>query len=173
MCLSCKSKLGFSLDERAFLVIAEGSESEHGGAVDASEYQLCANLHLAKCNWLVEVAPVRKLCTSCALTRTRPRDGDTVALASFAAAEKAKGRLVVELIDLKLPIVNRDADPQYGLAFDLKASQSENVVTGHHNGVITLDLAEGDDCTASSCGSRTRCSRAWAWRRSPSAPAVS
>lgn len=90
VCLSCKSKLGFSLDDMAFLVIAEGSESEHGGAVDASEYQLCANLHLAKCNWLVEVAPVRKLCTSCALTRTRPRDGDTVALASFAAAEKAK-----------------------------------------------------------------------------------
>ncbi len=61
VCLSCKSKLGFSLDDMAFLVIAEGSESEHGGAVDASEYQLCANLHLAKCNWLVEKGPIVKL----------------------------------------------------------------------------------------------------------------
>ena len=29
-------------------------DSEHGGAVDSSQYQLCANLHLAECNWLVE-----------------------------------------------------------------------------------------------------------------------
>jgi hypothetical protein len=145
VCLSCKSKLGFSIDDMAFMVIAEGSESEHGGAVDASEYQLCANLHLAKCNWLVEVAPVRKLCTSCALTRTRPRDEDTVALAAFAAAEKAKRRLIVELVDLKLPIVGRDEDPDFGLAFDLLSSADEKVFTGHANGVITLDLAEGDD----------------------------
>ena len=53
VCLSCGSKLGFSLDDMAFLVIASGAESEHGGAVDASEYQLCANLHAAECNWLV------------------------------------------------------------------------------------------------------------------------
>jgi hypothetical protein len=145
VCLSCKSKLGFSLAERAFLVITEGSDSEHGGAVDASEYQLCANLHLAKCNWLVEVEPVRKLCTSCALTRTRPRDGDTVALAAFAAAEKAKRRLIVELVELRLPIVGRDEDPDFGLAFDLLSSADEKVFTGHANGVITLDLAEGDD----------------------------
>jgi hypothetical protein len=31
------------------------------------------------------------------------------------------------------------------LAFDLLSSEFEKVVTGHHNGVITLDLAEGDD----------------------------
>ena len=54
VCLYCGSPLGFSLDDMALLVIASGAESEHGGAVDASEYQLCANLHLAECNWLVE-----------------------------------------------------------------------------------------------------------------------
>ena len=54
LCLSCKSSLGFSLDDMALLVIASGEDSEHAGAVDSSEYQLCANLHLAECNWLVE-----------------------------------------------------------------------------------------------------------------------
>jgi hypothetical protein len=49
------------------------------------------------------------------------------------------------LYELKLPIVGRDEDPQYGLAFDLLSSEFERVHTGHHNGVITLDLAEGDD----------------------------
>jgi hypothetical protein len=53
--------------------------------------------------------------------------------------------LVVELIELKLPIINRDQDPEYGLALDLLSSEVGKVVTGHYNGVITLDLAEGDD----------------------------
>jgi hypothetical protein len=145
VCLSCGSSLGFSLADMALLVIASGADSEHGGAVDSSEYQLCANLYLAKCNWLVEKDPVRKLCASCRLTRTRPSDTDTKALVAFAAAEKAKRRLIFELHELKLPIVGRDEDPRYGLAFDLLSSEFETVTTGHHNGVITLDLAEGDD----------------------------
>jgi len=145
LCLSCKSQLGFSLEDMALLVIAPGEESEHAGAVDAGEYQLCANLYLAKCNWLVEKAPTRRLCTSCALTRTRPNESDTKAMVAFAVAEKAKRRLIVELHEMKLPIVGRDEDPDYGLAFDLLSSEHEKVFTGHENGLITLDLAEGDD----------------------------
>jgi len=145
VCLSCDSPLGFSLDDTALLVIAEGSDVDKPGYVDSQKYQLCANLHLAECNWLVTKEPVRRLCASCRLTRTRPNDADIKALAAFAAAEKAKRRLLVELSELKLPIVGRDEDPQYGLAFDLLSSEEQKVYTGHHNGVITLDLAEGDD----------------------------
>jgi len=145
VCLSCGSSVGFSLDDEQFLVIASGENSEHGGAVDAAEYQLCANLYLAECNWLVKVQPVRALCASCRLTRTRPRDDDTPAMAAFAVAERAKRRLIAELHELGLPIVGRDEDPEYGLAFDLLSSATEKVFTGHDNGVITLDLAEGDD----------------------------
>ncbi len=145
LCLSCQSALGFSLDDMALLVIAPAAESEHAGAVDEGQFQLCANLHLAECNWLVEKSPIPKLCVSCALTRTRPNDADTAALAAFAHAERAKRRLIAELHELKLPIVGRDIDPEFGLAFDLLSSQSEKVFTGHEDGVITLDLAEGDD----------------------------
>lgn len=145
VCLSCDSRIGFSLDAMAFLVIAEDDMAEQAGSVAGSEYQLCANMHLAECNWLVPVAPIRKLCVSCALTRTRPNDADTVALAAFARAERAKRRLIAELHGLGLPIVGRDVDPRYGLAFDLLSSAQEKIFTGHENGVITLDLAEGDD----------------------------
>jgi hypothetical protein len=145
-CLNCGSALGFSLDEGALLVIARGEDSDHGGAVDASEYRLCANLYTAQCNWLVRAdAAGNALCTSCILTRTRPNDADTVAMTAFGVAEQAKRRLIAELIDLKLPIVGRREDPQYGLAFDLLSSRSEKVFTGHEDGLITLDLAEGDD----------------------------
>ncbi len=145
VCLSCDSPLGFSLDDMALLVITSGEEASQPGFVDAGKYQLCANLHLAECNWLVEKEPVRKLCRSCALTRTRPDDADTKALEAFAGAERAKRRLIAELHELKLPIIGRDEDPALGLAFDLLSSENEKVFTGHDNGVITLDLAEGDD----------------------------
>src|SRR5690348_543770 len=145
LCLACGSPLGFSFDDMALLVITDSDQSGHTGAVDADQYRLCANLHVAKCNWLVRSALGEELCASCVLTRTRPPDTDTAALASFAEAEQAKRRLIVELQELKLPIVGRAEDPHYGLAFDLLSSQSQPVVTGHQNGVITIDLAEGDD----------------------------
>jgi hypothetical protein len=123
VCLCCGSALGFSLDDTALLMITSGKDSEHGGAVDSHQYQLCANLHVVECNWLVRVDP-------------------GVGAVALAAAEHAKRRLVVELHDLKLPISNRDQDPEYGLAFDLLSSQMEEGVTSHDNGVTTLDLAE-------------------------------
>lgn len=140
VCLGCGSALGFSLDDMALLVIAppDGTgDSDHAGAVASTDYQLCANLHLAQCNWLVRIEPVRQLCPSCALTRTRPNDNDTKALAAFAVAEQAKRRLIAELTELGLSTE--------GLAFDLLSSEQQQVFTGHQNGVITLDLAEGDD----------------------------
>jgi hypothetical protein len=144
-CLSCSSALGFSLSEMALLVIAKGDESDHAGFLDANEYQLCGNRNVAECNWLIRVDAPGGLCASCALTVERPNDGDTAGLAEFARAEAAKRRLIAELYELKLPIVGRDEDPEQGLAFRLLSSAHENVVTGHDNGVITLDLAEGDD----------------------------
>lgn len=139
VCLSCSSKLGFSLDDRALVVIGEPGL----GSVDEEKFRLCDNLHLAECNWLVRAE--HKLCESCRLTRTRPNDDDTVALAEFAAAEAAKRRLILELVELGLPIVGRDTDPVRGLAFDLLSRAEGPVLTGHDDGVITLDLAESDD----------------------------
>jgi hypothetical protein len=144
-CLNCGSSLGFSLDQMALLVIAKGDQGDHTGAVDADDYQLCANLYVAECNWLVSRDQPGGLCASCGLTLERPNDADADGLAAFARAEAAKRRLVVELHELKLPIVGRDRDPEQGLGFRLLSSAFEKVITGHDDGVITLDLAEGDD----------------------------
>lgn len=84
VCLSCGSHLGFSLDQKALLVLAADAAP---GFVDADDHQLCANLHVAECNWLVSGAAAGALCASCALTRTRPNDADTAALPAFAEAE--------------------------------------------------------------------------------------
>ncbi|MFH5229429.1 zinc-binding metallopeptidase family protein [Antrihabitans spumae] len=146
LCLKCRSRLGFSLEQRALVVIGtpDGDESS-SGIVDKSQYKLCANLHLARCNWVVDRDDIEGLCRSCKLTRTRPADSDLDALPAFADAEAAKRRLVFELTEIGLPITDRDDDPDRGLAFDLLSSAHERVMTGHFNGVVTLDLAESDD----------------------------
>ena len=147
-CLACGSAVGFSLETGEMLIIAVGEDAQHDGAVDAGQYHLCANRNVAECNWIVRFdgsARDEELCASCGLTRTRPQDSDAAALSAFAAAERAKRRLIAELAELKLPIAGRDHDPQYGLAFDLLSSERETVFTGHDDGLITLNLAESDD----------------------------
>jgi hypothetical protein len=138
VCLNCGSDLGFDLLQRDFAILGEGGLTKL-----APERQMCANLNVAGCNWLVPTNG-GALCRSCSLTRTRPADGDP-SLPAFAEAEAAKRRLVVELVELSLPINDRVADPERGLTFDLLSSEHEPVITGHDDGVITLDLAEGDD----------------------------
>lgn len=140
-CLRCQSALGFHLPSRAILPLDADMTATVGDAV----WRTCGNRSLAQCNWLVDASEPSSLCLSCRLTRTRPNDGEVKALAAFATAETNKRRVVMELTELGLPLVGRDADPVRGLAFDLLSSASHKVFTGHANGLITLDLAEGDD----------------------------
>ena len=128
-CLNCSTELGFVAGERS-LVALEGERAD-------SLYR-CANTALAACNWMTG-AP-GELCASCALTRTRPRDDDPIGLERFAAAEQAKRRIVLQLLELELPGVVPGK-----LSFDLLSSTQEPVATGHADGVITIDLAESDD----------------------------
>jgi hypothetical protein len=131
-CLNCHTALGFDPDRRTI--------------VDAGAAFRCANAGLASCNWVVaDPEAWGGLCRCCRLTRTRPGDGDAEALAAFADAEGAKRRLVFELLELGLPVVPYDEQSGTGLAFDLLSSRHAQVMTGHENGIITLDLAESDD----------------------------
>jgi hypothetical protein len=144
-CLHCHHPLGFAwpLRELETLTQAEGRLTRLHPEVagpDAEVYR-CANAGVAECNWLV--ARPQELCFSCALTRRRPADSDSTGLREFAAAEAAKRRLLFELGELGLP-VNETVDGPT-LAFDLLSSANEPVITGHADGVITLDLAESDD----------------------------
>jgi hypothetical protein len=137
-CLVSDSELGFSRTDRDMLVL-------HDGRTDSGLVR-CANAEIAACNWLT--TPEQPLCDCCRLTRTRPADADTDALRMFARTEAAKRRLLYQLDDLGLPVVGRDGadgDPEGGLAFDLLSSAQENVTIGHASGVVTIDLAEGDD----------------------------
>ncbi len=103
----------------------------------------CANAELIDCNWTAPSAG--ELCRSCALTRTTPDQGEPGAMAAWANAELHKRRLVLQLLQLGLPVVSFRDRPVGGLGFDLLYSIDGSVVTGHEDGIITVDVAEDDD----------------------------
>jgi hypothetical protein len=139
-CLSCGTRQGYVREERALVPLdADGTYVDR----DGTTWHPCSNTKLAGCTWLTREAGTT--CFACSLTRTRPRDDDEVGLRGYRVAEQAKRHLVVELDALGLPIVTRAEDPDNGLTFDLLSSVDRKVVIGHANGVITIDLAEGDN----------------------------
>ena len=140
-CLNCGKPLGFWLETRTIYNLDEKERTE----IDGTLVERCENTKVAQCNWLVAWSGTPTLCESCRLTRTLPPETDIEARAEYGRAETAKRRLVLELDELKLPITGRDEDAHTGLAFDLLSSAEQSVITGHDNGLITLDLAEGDD----------------------------
>lgn len=135
VCVSCGSALGFSREQRDIVPVdSDGRFVDDAGLV----WHVCSNLNLSGCTWLAPIEGGQ--CSACDLTRTRPADDDVEGLAHYPAAEAAKRHLVVELDVLGFDVS--------GLVFDMLSSSSaagENVVIGHADGVITIDLAEGDD----------------------------
>jgi len=130
-------------------------------------YARCANFDTAAgCNWLVAltstlppaspteappVSPGPMLCRACRLNRTIPDLGDPTAAELWRRIELARRRLVSQLIAVGLPVASRvpaaNEDPQRGLMFDVLRALPGGppVMTGHANGLITLNLDEADD----------------------------
>jgi hypothetical protein len=128
VCLSCGEAVGYVRATQEMVLLGDQVP--------------CVNLDLNGCNWIPEVAGEQ--CFACSLTRTRPADDDLEGLPQYYLAEQAKRRLVFELDRLSLPVQPRDEATGRGVTFDLLSSVEEDVVTGHADGVITIDLAEGD-----------------------------
>jgi len=148
-CLRCGAELGFVPDHLSLCTIEPvgryGYRVLHPTADPGRVYKRCARAQLAACNWLVAIDD-EALCESCRLTATVPKLRCDAHLQAFAKAEGAKRRLVYQLLDLQLPIVTRAQDPAHGLAFVLAfRSDSEPILTGHLDGVITVDLSECDN----------------------------
>lgn len=143
VCVTCGTAVAYLRPERALVPVDDGRHVDHGGAV----WHVCAHLGQIGCTWLTPVEG--GLCDACALTRTRPDDEDAVGQAQWADAEAAKRHLLADLDSVGLRVLGKDpatgGDPDEGLAFDLLTSHGERVVTGHENGLVTLDLAESDD----------------------------
>jgi hypothetical protein len=146
-CLRCGASLAFIPDRLELCAVsrhADGLTWSVIGEPDGPRFRSCARSESAACNWLIAESEVHGSCASCRLTQGEPPSEESE-LRAFALAEGAKRRLLYQLLDLSLPVVGRDRDPEVGLAFVLAGGKTGSpVVTGHRYGVITLDLSESD-----------------------------
>ncbi len=120
-----------------------------------TQYRLCENYSQQNvCNWAVPEDNAHPLCQSCRLTQVIPNLDKPGNKEAWYKLEIAKRRLVYSLLRLKLPVVNRVEDPEHGLAFEfledrepapISEAPPAPVLTGHHNGIITINIAEADD----------------------------
>lgn len=154
-CLRCGSALAFLPDRLALAAIepvggVEGTwrrraagRREAGGR----NYRLCSNNteHQA-CNFAVPADDPNPLCVSCRQTRilpdlSVPRNRDR-----WYRIEVAKRRLFYTLARLGLVAVEPPGGERDGPVFEFLADlPGQQVLTGHCEGVITLNVAEADD----------------------------
>ena len=152
MCVACGVALGYEPASARLIPIESASKEgtwREAGVLQGAEYRICANLHMASgCNWLIEASDPQPLCQACRLNRTIPNLSELDNAELWNKVEVAKRRLVSSLVALGLPVRSRVLeDPEHGLAFDILRSQpdAEPVMTGHEDGIITLNLEEADD----------------------------
>ncbi len=113
-------------------------------------YRLCRNYaEQGVCNWAVSSEDDSPYCLSCRLTRVIPDLGKPGHKEAWFSLENAKRRLVYTLLSLNLPLATKQEQPQDGLAFEFLADPDDpkapRVMTGHADGVITVNVAEADD----------------------------
>lgn len=143
-CVSCGQNLAYA-PQAAVMLSAAGDQWTLGGA----SYAACANRADISCNWLSTDGEA--LCEACRHNRLIPDLSVPGNAALWAKIEAAKRVLFYSIIAWNLPRPVKVDEDDGGLAFDFLADQvmpdgsAQNHLTGHANGLITINIAEGDD----------------------------
>jgi hypothetical protein len=152
-CVKCGHALGFLpdvLDLSALVSAAENKNSWRAltAAADGRLYRQCENGRAHQiCNWLVPDEDADPFCVACRLNQTIPDLTMAGNLERWHKMEMAKRRLIYTLLHLGLPLNGRPQENRPALQFNFLADApgKEPVLTGHENGLITLNIAEADD----------------------------
>jgi hypothetical protein len=154
--MACNRELGFSPDTLTlgaiepatdgFFILSDSNQTN-------LRYRKCQNYAQGSvCNWMVPEAEQNEaFCKSCRLTDTIPDLTSDKNRTLWALMEIAKRRLIYSLINLKLPVLSKREDPKQGLAFRFLSNGVNPdgtiaaVLTGHDNGMITMNIDEADD----------------------------
>lgn len=149
-CEQCKSLLGFEPKQLQMVsLVRDKDDYKIQNAKSIAKYRYCANNEYGVCNWLVPAGNDSPFCKACALNRTIPNLSKPEYEQHWRVIELAKHRLVYSLLRMKLPLISKMTDAEKGLCFDFVADENtesnQKVLTGHSNGVITINIAEADD----------------------------
>jgi hypothetical protein len=149
-CESCGRRLGYLPAVEILTSLELGENDWLALAAPGTRVRYCANAEYNACNWLLPAGDAEIYCTACRHNRVVPNLSDDRNLNRWRRMESAKRRLFYTLLKLGLPLTARPQDPQ-GLAFDFLADPAEgsssgpSILTGHDNGLITINIAEADD----------------------------
>jgi hypothetical protein len=147
LCENCRHPLGYL--PQATQLLALQNQGDHYIAVKGRhlKFRFCANAVNDACNWLVEAGSPDRFCTACRHNHTIPDLALGDNLGRWQRMELAKHRLFYTLIELGLPLQNLVDNPAHGLAFDFISDPptGPKVLTGHDDGLITINLNEADD----------------------------
>jgi len=149
-CLNCGSQLGYApLRAKMFAVATTGEQEREAFGGPPIRYRLCQNgaAHHV-CNWLVPADDPNPFCRACRLNEIIPDLSISGNGAAWARLEQAKRRMLYGLLSLGLSVRSREEDPKHGLGYQFLADEAnaeEAVLTGHADGLITLNIAEADD----------------------------
>jgi len=154
-CLKCGSDLAFLPDRLALSAIEPVAGQpqlwrQRGGRRSESasrQYRLCRNnVERQACNFAVPADDPNPYCVSCRQTRVLPDLSVPGNLDRWYRIEVAKRRLFYSLARLGLVNVCPPPGQRDGPVFEFLADTPERMVmTGHADGVITLNVAEADD----------------------------
>lgn len=153
LCLGCKAPLGFEPESQVMFALTPTAQPDmwklNAEEDGATTWKRCANFDSpAGCNWMTRADEEETLCRACRLNRTIPDLDDEDNCQWWRKIENAKRRLVSQLLSLGLPVASKESeDPERGVMFDfLRSSEGEpRILTGHANGLITLNVEEADD----------------------------
>jgi hypothetical protein len=149
--MQCGSALGFEtvMLETVALNVENSGLFTIKGKQSKTQYRYCNNHIYEVCNWLVPANNNNGFCKACELNRTIPDLRKLEFMQRWGSIENAKHRLIYQLLRMHLPLVSKQQAEQAGLAFDFMADETTNedkrILTGHDNGVITINISEADD----------------------------
>ncbi len=136
-CLNCASLVLYDPEHARFAL--SGADGVFG----------CTNADECACNWMAQ--PGHAYCRACVLNQLIPDlsvDGNR---RRWIRVEAAKKRAIYSLLAVGLPVAPKQhPGDEVGLAFDFLADPvgggpgGERILTGHDNGLITLNVAEAD-----------------------------
>lgn len=153
-CLACGTALGYEVNTGLVIPLVSTGDGawQRSDNPTAPRYHRCGNFETPSgCNWLVPEEATEEgqnFCIACQLNRTVPDLSIVENGPRWGMIEVAKRRLVSSLLALGLPVEPKSADdPTHGIAFDFLAptQEQQQVLTGHDEGVITLNIEEADD----------------------------
>ena len=150
-CEGCQRPLGFvpaqgqmrSLDDAGPGVNGEQLYTAHG--IDGLLYKGCANRQHGVCNWVLLADNPEELCMCCRTNMVIPNLSSQIYSERWRDIEVAKHRLFYSLLRFGLAVPNKADDPVAGLSFSFLADENDiRVLTGHDEGLITLNIVEAD-----------------------------